>query len=178
MLSFNTCTIIYHINNWIQLTRATCNDIFRTCVRRCLERHSRIWCHDGLTPSILGITCAGILHAYDTREVHPAFLKPVREENEPMTQYEARVNSKVNLRFPGCFYPEFVSFSGGVCVSLQSKTTVGRYLRIVHGKGQGGEDNFRKGMRQMEGASLCLLLTSPVDSLFNGYSSLDVTTIR
>ena len=134
--------------------------LFRLCARRCLERHGRVWCHDGHTPGVLGVTCAAIKHAYETLELHPAFPKPVKSPDETAAQYQARVNACVNPRFPGCFYPEFLSFSGGVCTSLRSKTTVGRFLRIVHGKGSGGEDSFQKGLRQMEGFSLCLLFTS------------------
>ena len=160
------------------IVRVEFDPIFRTCQRRCLERHGRVWCHDGHTPSVLGVTCAAIKHARETCEIHAAFPKPVRAGNETDVDYQARVNACVNTRFPGCFYPEFLSFSGGVCTSLHSKTTVGRYLRIVHGKGTGGEDTFQKGLRQMEGYSLCMLLATPVDTFFNGYSPLDVTTIR
>ena len=137
-----------------------------------------MWCHDGHTPQILSITVRAIKHAHETYEIHDAFLKPIRNVGEDDDAYQARVAQVRNPRFPGCFYPQFVSFSGGVCVSLHDKRTVGRYLRVVFGKGTGGEDVFLKGFRQMEGFSLCLLLTEPVDTPFNGYSSLDVTTIR
>ena len=127
---------------------------------------------------MLGVTCAAIKHAYETLEIHAAFPKPIKEPDEEPVDYQARVDACVNPRFPGCFYAEFISFSGGVCTSLRNKNAVGRYLRVVHGKGTGGEDTFQKGLRQMEGYSLCLLLTTPVDTLFNGYSPIDVTTIR
>lgn len=124
------------------------------------------------------MTVRAIQHAYETREVHEAFPKPDRLPNEEDAEYQARVDKIKNPRFPGCFYPSFTSFSGGVCMSLRDTRTVGRYLRLVFGKGTGGDDVFLKGMRQMEGYSLCLLLTTPVDSPFNGYSSLDITLLR
>ena len=151
---------------------------FRKCLRRCLERHGRVWCHDGRTPDILASTTHAILHANETKEVHPAFPKPVRDADELDAAYQARVEKIKNPRFPGCFYPKFISFSGGVCMSLRDKRVVGRFLRLVHGKGTNGEDTFRKGMRQMETFSLSLILATPVDTPFNGYVSLDVTTIR
>ena len=119
-----------------------------------------------------------ILHAYETKEIHSSFPKPIQNEGELDADYQARIGQIKNPRFPGCFYPSFISFSGGVCMSLRDKYLVGRYLRLVHGKGTNGDDNFRKGMRQMETFSLSLILATPVDTPFNGYSSLDVTTIR
>ena len=172
ILSVMCCKYIIHAitNNLHQF--------FRQCFRRCLERHGRIWCHDGHTPAVLASTTRAILHANETKEVHSAFPKPNRKDGEEMDDYQARLKKVKNPRFPGCFYPQFVSFSGGVCMSLRDKRVVGRYLRLVHGKGTNGDDTFRKGMRQMETFSLSLLLAAPVDSPFNGYSSLDVTTIR
>ena len=124
------------------------------------------------------MTVAALLHAYETKEVHAAFPKPPQEKEETDLAYQTRLKTIVNPRFHGCFYPEFISYSGGVGVSLHSKTTVGRFIRVLHGKGSSGEDNFRKGLRQMESTSLCLLLSPPVDSMYNGYTSIDVTTIR
>ena len=143
-----------------------------------MERHGRVWCHDGHTPFILSVTCRAIKHAVATVEVHLAFLKPPQSEGETPNEYQDRVSKINNPRFPGCFYPTFISFSGGVCISLHDKRVPGRYLRIVHGKGTGGDDTFLKGFRQMEGHSLCMLLATPVDTFFNGYSPIDVTTIR
>ena len=132
-----------------------------------MERHGRIWVHDGHTPALQGVLVAAILHAHDTIEVHPAVQAPT-DVKKPIE----------NPRFPGQAYPEFISFSGGVCTTLRSFRTVGRYLKIVHGKGTGGPDTFMKGLRQMEGYSICLLLASPVDTFYKGYSAIDPTTIR
>lgn len=126
----------------------------------------------------MGVTCAAIKHAHGTRVVHVAFPQPPQAVGEKPDAYQTRIGALVNPVFPGCFHPEFITFSGGVCTSLRSKRVVGRYLRVVHGKGTGGANNFRKGFRQMESSSLCLLLTPPVDTMFNGYTPLDVTTIR
>lgn len=69
------------------------NIIFSRCKRRCLERHGRIWCHDGRNPSILGVTCAAIKHAHGTRVVHAAFRQPPQEDGEKPDAYKARINA-------------------------------------------------------------------------------------
>ena len=155
---------------------STC--IFSQCKLRCLERHGRLWVHDGHTPEMLGVTCAGLKHAHDTHAIYAGFPKPPQLDGENDVDYAARLAVLVNPIFPGCFHPGFVAFSGGVCTSLRSKYVPGRYLRVSHGKGTGGASVFKKGLRQMECASLCLLLATPVDTFFNGYSPIDVTTIR